>query len=64
MKKEYTKPEIDAKAYAQFENVFTTCNKNRNSTGNNTSIDHCISIPGHPGDTEFNAEYGGNESIY
>ena len=27
MKKEYTKPEINTKAYAQFENVFTACNK-------------------------------------
>jgi len=27
MKKEYTKPELDTKAYAQFENVFTACNK-------------------------------------
>lgn len=28
MKKEYVKPELDTKAYAQFENVFTGCNKN------------------------------------
>jgi len=27
MKKEYTKPLLDAKAYAQFENVFTECTK-------------------------------------
>ena len=27
MKKEYTKPQLDAKAYAQFENVFTECTK-------------------------------------
>ncbi|WP_034378430.1 hypothetical protein [Dehalobacter sp. UNSWDHB] len=27
MKKAYTKPELDTKAYAQFENVFTACNK-------------------------------------
>lgn len=29
MKKEYTKPIIDTKAYAQFEKVFTSCNYNR-----------------------------------
>lgn len=27
MKKVYTKPELDTKAYAQFENVFTACSK-------------------------------------
>lgn len=27
MKKEYIKPELDTKAYAQFESVFTDCNK-------------------------------------
>lgn len=27
MKKEYSKPELDTKVYAQFENVFTACNK-------------------------------------
>ncbi|WP_418792214.1 hypothetical protein [Phosphitispora sp. TUW77] len=27
MKKVYMKPELDAKAYAQFENVFTECTK-------------------------------------
>lgn len=27
MKKTYTKPELDTKAFAQFENVFTACNK-------------------------------------
>lgn len=27
MKKEYSKPELDTKAYAQFENVFTGCDK-------------------------------------
>lgn len=64
MKKEYTKPEIDAKAYAQFENVFTTCNKNSNSTGNNTGIGYCISVPGHEGDSEFDSHYAGNQSIY
>lgn len=28
MKKEYSKPELDTKAYAQFESVFTGCDKN------------------------------------
>lgn len=27
MKKIYTKPELNTKAYAQFENVFTACDK-------------------------------------
>ncbi|MEQ8174748.1 MAG: hypothetical protein ABRQ26_06705 [Syntrophomonadaceae bacterium] len=27
MKKVYEKPELNAKAYAQFENVFTACDK-------------------------------------
>lgn len=27
MKKEYTKPELNTKAYAQFESVFTRCSK-------------------------------------
>lgn len=27
MKKEYTKPELDIKAYAQFESVFTKCDR-------------------------------------
>lgn len=27
MKKSYLKPQLDRKAYAQFENVFTACNK-------------------------------------
>ena len=27
MKKAYTKPELDTKAFAQFENVFTACSK-------------------------------------
>lgn len=28
MKKEYTKPKLDSKAFAQFENVFTNCDPN------------------------------------
>jgi len=27
MKKEYKKPELDTKAYAQFESVFTKCDR-------------------------------------
>lgn len=27
MKREYSKPELNTKAYAQFENVFTACDK-------------------------------------
>lgn len=37
MKKEYSKPEIDTKAFAQFENVFTACSKG------NESVRGCIS---------------------
>jgi hypothetical protein len=29
MKKEYTKPELNTKAFAQFENVFTACGKTK-----------------------------------
>lgn len=28
MKEKYSKPDVDAKAFAQFESVFTACNKN------------------------------------
>lgn len=31
MKKKYTKPELNTKAYAQFESVFTGCNKTRSA---------------------------------
>lgn len=34
MKKEYSKPELDTKAYAQFENVFTGCDKNPGKNNN------------------------------
>ena len=27
MKKEYSKPDLDTKAFTQFENVFTACSK-------------------------------------
>lgn len=33
MKKEYTKPELDTKAFAQFENVFTACDKGNEKKG-------------------------------
>jgi len=31
MKKTYVKPELDARTYAQFENVFTACSRNTNN---------------------------------
>ncbi|QHA00949.1 hypothetical protein [Dehalobacter restrictus] len=33
MKKEYTKPMLDAKEYAQFESVFADCNKGNAGIG-------------------------------
>ena len=32
MKKVYAKPEIDTRTFAQFENVFTACDKNPSRT--------------------------------
>lgn len=56
MKKTYTKPELDSKAFAQFENVFTKCDKgNANERG-------CDHIPGWPPSGEYNAAYGGQGS--
>jgi len=31
MKKAYVKPELDARTFAQFENVFTACTRNTNN---------------------------------
>lgn len=33
MKKEYSKPELDTKAYAQFESVFTGCSRGHKDPG-------------------------------
>ncbi len=56
MKKEYTKPELDTKAYAQFENVFTACNKG------NAAERGCVYDPqSHPGDSKWNAAFNGND---
>ncbi|HHU91297.1 MAG TPA: hypothetical protein GXZ22_09635 [Clostridiaceae bacterium] len=33
MKKDYSKPVLETKAYAQFENVFTKCNKGNIKNG-------------------------------
>ncbi len=50
MKKEYTKPQLDATAYAQFENVFTNCTKG------NDKKETCYYIPGwSPSDEEWAA---------
>ena len=43
MKKTYVKPELDSRTFAQFENVFTACNK----TKNNANCSYCH--PGNPG---------------
>ena len=37
MKKTYVKPELDSRTFAQFENVFTACNK----TKNNANCSYC-----------------------
>ena len=41
MKKEYVKPQIDTKAYAQFENVFAKCTKGQGQAKNG-----CVYIAG------------------
>lgn len=57
MKKEYTKPLLDTKAYAQFENVFTACNKG------NASPQGCIpNVTPHPGDGFQYADFGSHGS--
>lgn len=56
MKKQYTKPELDIKGYAQFEEVFTKCDKG------NDGPQKCSSIPGWPPSGEYNAAFGGNPS--
>jgi len=33
MKKDYSKPVLDTKAFAQFENVFTKCSKGNSKNG-------------------------------
>lgn len=42
-KKKYVKPKLDTYAFAQFENVFTACDKNRNT--NNSSEIPCTFNP-------------------
>lgn len=57
MKKEYSKPEINTKAFAQFENVFTGCNK----TGNHN--DGCVDNgPEWPTSGSGNCAFDGNPS--
>ena len=57
IKKKYLKPELNNKAFAQFENVFTKCDK-----GNAHKKD-CSYAPGWPPSGKYNAAYGGNPSI-
>lgn len=47
MKKEYTKPELNTKAYAQFENVFTGCDQNPSETYCNSREDIPVTGAGH-----------------
>lgn len=42
MKKEYAKPELNTKAYAQFENVFTGCDQNPSQSNCDSSDDILI----------------------
>jgi hypothetical protein len=56
MKKEYCKPELDATAYAQFENVFTNCNKGNEKRG-------CSYIPGWSPSNPDWAAFKGNGSV-
>jgi hypothetical protein len=58
MKKVYTKPELNTKAYAQFENVFTACDKgNPGSQKCHTDI-----FPHSSSDPSGSAAYSCNES--
>jgi len=53
MKKEWTKPELIKRAYAQFENVFTYCNKGNSKQG-------CIPDVGWSPNDPTLAAYGGS----
>lgn len=56
MKKEYTKPKLDSKAFAQFENVFTACSK-----GNESKPGCYPESYGHPNEGfEYSAAYKSN----
>lgn len=52
MKKQYLKPKLDTKAFAQFENVFTACNK-----GNDGPSGCAYDPETHPGDSNWNAAF-------
>lgn len=55
MKKKYTKPELDSKGYAQFENVFTQCTKGNSKRG-------CSIVPSWAPSGSDYAAYGNNPS--
>jgi hypothetical protein len=57
MKKVYTKPELNKKAYAQFENVFTACDKgNPNTRSCHAGVfDHPSTDPS--GSAAYNCNY-------
>lgn len=57
MKKMYTKPLLDRKAYAQFENVFTACNK-----GNAIPRGCQSDTAEHPSDGNWSAAFSSNPS--
>jgi hypothetical protein len=63
MSKDYNKPEMDVKDQAQFENVFTYCNKGNahaqgciDITGTGNDADHIA------GETDFSAAFSGGGS--
>lgn len=64
MKKEYKTPELNIKAYAQFENVFTACSKgNAHSINKETGLP-CMPEPGtHPGQGSGFAAFKTNGSL-
>lgn len=53
MKKKYTKPALDPKAYARFENVFTACSKGNEKKAGCFPSAYATPSPGH----EYSAAY-------
>ena len=57
MKKEYSKPDLDTKAFAQFENVFTRCTKG------NSMEQGCVYVDEEKPKGPLYAAYGTNGSV-
>lgn len=56
MKKRYITPELNIKAYAQFENVFTACSKgNAHSINKKTGLPCMPDVYEHPSDDPSNS---------